>query len=612
MPEKTEFAAIYARYSSHSQSEQSIEGQLAQAHKYAAAHGYTVVHEYIDRAQSGRTDNRTEFQHMLHDTAKKQFSVLICWKIDRFGRSREEIAINRARCRKNGVRVEYVAETIPDSPEGVILEAMLEGMAEYYSLQLSQNVQRGLAESAAKAQATGGTRVFGYCTGPDKKLQIVEAEAAVVQRVFELFVDGVRPREILQYLNESGQCNTRGRAFSYNVLYRMLSNEKYCGVYHYRDIRIPDGCPRIVSDSVFQRAQQLLKGSRRAPSGMWNRTEYMLTGKLFCGRCGAIMVGECGTGQSGAVYNYYKCVNNKCKKGCCMRAVRRDMLERAVVKTIFKSLDDSNNETLINEAWKHAQAQQAQFSEEETRRLQAQLDKAEKQIANHLRAIEAGILTPETKERMDELSAQRAQLRAALAKRALQQEQKVDRQQIADYFYNLRKLRKADYPVFRQLVQTFVNSIYVFEDCLVCVYHYFPDGPDGGTATDPLPLENAQQVFKKTTAEDAAPPEFALSATSSTKQKLYELFGWYSFCFFSSPPFVRFLSGGFCFSAAVALQLFCKSCSKMQAALTLVHAKPACASHGSVLPCLPCEQTRADFPFPRTFFCCILRGGLLY
>lgn len=170
-PEVSELAVVYARYSSHSQGEQSIEGQLSNARDYAAAHGYTIVHEYVDRAKSGRTDNRAEFQQMLKDTAKRQFSVIILWKVDRFGRNREEIAINKMKCRKNGVRVEYVAETIPDSPEGVILESVLEGFAEYYSLQLSQNIRRGRAESAEKCQSLGGNRPLGYKTGPDKKVR---------------------------------------------------------------------------------------------------------------------------------------------------------------------------------------------------------------------------------------------------------------------------------------------------------------------------------------------------------------------------------------------------------------------------------------------------------
>ena len=176
-------AVIYARYSSHSQTEQSIEGQLAAAHAYARGHGYTVVREYCDRAQTGRNDNRDAFQQMLSDTDKHQFDVIITWKVDRIGRNREDIAFNKHRCKKNGVRIEYVAENLPDSAESVILESVLEGMAEYYSLQLSTNIRRGQLESARKLQCVGGTRPLGYDVDKETKRYIIDEKTAPVVKL---------------------------------------------------------------------------------------------------------------------------------------------------------------------------------------------------------------------------------------------------------------------------------------------------------------------------------------------------------------------------------------------------------------------------------------------
>ena len=184
---KSKLAVVYARYSSHRQGEQSIEGQLAEAYKYAEAHGMKIIHEYVDRAMTGRNDNRDQFQEMLKDTAKKQFDAVILWKIDRFGRNREEIAFNKYRCKKNGVKVVYVAESIPDSPEGVILESVLEGMAEYYSLQLSQNIRRGNRASAEKCQSTGGNRPLGYKTDPETKRFVIDPDTApTVRMIFDV------------------------------------------------------------------------------------------------------------------------------------------------------------------------------------------------------------------------------------------------------------------------------------------------------------------------------------------------------------------------------------------------------------------------------------------
>jgi len=95
---------------------------------------------------------------MLSDAANKKFDALIVWKTDRIGRNKEEIALNKYHLKKNGVKIYYVAETIPDTPEGIILESVIEGMAAYYSEQLSQNVKRGQRASTLKAQSTGGNR----------------------------------------------------------------------------------------------------------------------------------------------------------------------------------------------------------------------------------------------------------------------------------------------------------------------------------------------------------------------------------------------------------------------------------------------------------------------
>ena len=180
-------AVVYARYSSHGQTEQSIEGQLAAAKLYAEKKGYTIAHEYCDRAKTGTNDNREAFQQMLADTAKHSFGVVIVWKVDRFGRNREEITFNKYRCRKNGVRVEYVAESIPDGNEGVILEAVLEGMAEYFSKQLSQNVKRGMQEAAKKHHVLGGKVPLGFRVGADKTYEIDPDNAPVVKMIFEDF-----------------------------------------------------------------------------------------------------------------------------------------------------------------------------------------------------------------------------------------------------------------------------------------------------------------------------------------------------------------------------------------------------------------------------------------
>ena len=226
-------AVVYARFSSHRQGEQSIEGQVAEAERFAAAHGLTIVKVYADRAQTGRNDNREQFQLMLADAAKHAFDALIVWKTDRIGRNKEEIALNKYHLKKNGVKIYYVAEAIPDTPEGIILEAVIEGMAAYYSEQLSQNVRRGLRMCAQKAQSTGGTHLLGYTVDENKKYVIDPQHAPTVRLIFDMYAQGKTIIEIVRELNARGLRTKKGNLFTKNSLHRMMKNKKYIGTYEY-------------------------------------------------------------------------------------------------------------------------------------------------------------------------------------------------------------------------------------------------------------------------------------------------------------------------------------------------------------------------------------------
>ena len=468
-------AVVYARYSSRKQGEQSIEGQLAAAYKYAGEHSYTIIHEYVDRAQTGRNDDREQFQQMLKDTAKRQFEAVIIWKIDRFGRNREEIAFNKYRCKKNGVKVLYTAESIPDTPEGIILEAVLEGMAEYYSVQLATNVKRGMDNVARKGQSVGGTLPLGYRTGTDKHLEPDPRTAPLVRRIFEMYAAGSTQKEIIDQLNAEGLRTRKGKPLTVNSIRAVLKNKKYVGIYHYDGKEYSDAyIPALIDTETFAKVQTLLIQNKRAPARKWTKAEYLLTGKLFCGVCGHTMVGESGTGKSGAKYLYYNCLEKKKQHTCRKRAVRKLWIENLVLekaKSIVMS--DELVEYIAERTYRYYTEQNTDTSY--TNSLRQELKQAETATANLLRAVEAGIFNEATKIRMDELDQQRVDLKAALADAELISGLRLTQDHIKFFLLQFRELDLDEPESQRRMIDIFVNSIFVYDDKVTITFNYSGD-----------------------------------------------------------------------------------------------------------------------------------------
>ena len=213
-------AVIYARYSSDSQTEQSIEGQMRVCKEYAEKNGYVVVGEYIDRAMTGTNDKRPAFQQMISDSKKHKWSFVLVYKFDRFARSRYDSAINKSILKKNGVKVVSATEQISNTPEGIILEGMLESFAEYYSAELSQKVKRGLKESRIKGLFTGGPTPYGY-DKINQKLVINKTEANIVRQMFNDDLSGMRIKDIVVKLSNTGIKNKYGTAWNINSVRKL-------------------------------------------------------------------------------------------------------------------------------------------------------------------------------------------------------------------------------------------------------------------------------------------------------------------------------------------------------------------------------------------------------
>ncbi len=461
-------AVIYARFSSSGQREESIEGQLRDCYEYAQKNGLNVIGEYIDRALTGKTDKRPDFQRMLRDSERGHFEVVITWKMDRFARNRYDSAIYKYRLKKNGIRIFYAKEVIPDGPEGIILESVMEGYAEYYSENLSQNVKRGNYDSALELKTLGRV-LLGLRTGPDGRYEIEPAGAALVRRIFAEYAEGERAKDIYTRLNEEGHRTVRGGPFNKNSLRRILQNEKYIGVYEYEDIRIEDGIPAIVDKPLFEKVQTMIKKNHDSP-GRGRAQHFLLTTKLFCGHCGAAMVGDGGTSHTGKAYAYYSCNTRKKTQGCTKDTVRKQWIEDLVVGELVRLI---HTDGFIDEvADKVMEYQKREKDRAALTALEARLSENEKAINNMVAAIEAGVITPTTKSRLMELEGQRADIEKGIA-RELIAEPQIERDHLV-YFLDRFRNGSIDDEEYRiMLVDTFLNSVYLYDDDkLVLVLNY--------------------------------------------------------------------------------------------------------------------------------------------
>lgn len=458
-------AVIYARYSSDNQREESIDGQLRECKKFAEYNGITIVGEYIDRAFSAKTDNRPEFQRMIKDSYKAVFDTVIVWKLDRFSRNRYDSARYKSVLKKNGVRVISATEKISEDASGILLESLLEGYAEYYSAELAEKVKRGMTDNALKAKSNGVRAPFGYYVDDDDHYQIDETIATIVKEIYSLYVDGKKVTDIVKIMAERGIKN-RNYPLNYNSIYRILTNRKYIGEYKFGDVLLENGIPALIDKDTFEMAQSRMARNKKAPAMHRAEDDYLLTTKLFCGHCGAFMVGEIGTSHTSKQYRYYKCT--RAKKGKCKKkTVSKDYIENLVIDDIMEILSDNN---VLEELAKRIYEMQSEQSFA-VATLKSQLEEVEKKLDNLVEAITNGIYSSKTKQVLDELEERKKTLQEELYQEELDHPV-VSEEQILHALYHYKNLDISTKEGKQRLIDGFVNSIYLYDDRYVITFNY--------------------------------------------------------------------------------------------------------------------------------------------
>lgn len=471
-------AICYYRYSSDAQRDVSITQQKEAAHDYAEKHGYHIIKEYDDPAYSGTRDDRPAFQLMLYEVEKLKPAYLILWKTDRLSRDRIDAVLAKKRLRECGVKIVYVAESIPDDDEAtqILMESIYEAMAASFIVSHRKNVIRGMTYNAENA-LYNGVKILGYIGRPDHKYEIDESTAPAVRRIFKEYADGVPMRKICDNLNGAGLKTIRGNNFTPNALNHILTNRAYIGEYKFGDILIPDGMPRLIDDETFEAAQAKINANKRGGKGAIKKihpelaiADYWLSGKLYCGLCGGTMQGISGTSKTGGLYYYYSCMNHR-KHNCTMKNQRKVPIEKIVAYTLNDLTRDPALRLLIaNKCYAYHLSQNDDNGAYEES-IKVQLKEVDSKLSNIMKALEAGIFNDTTAERMNVLENQKSMLNDALIAEQNRRKCSITLADIIKYLDSIvGDINDAD--TRKKLLDYYVDKIYVYPDKLVMTFFF--------------------------------------------------------------------------------------------------------------------------------------------
>ena len=327
-------------------------------------------------------------------------------KLDRFSRNKYEATIHKHTLKENGVKLVSAMEDIPDTPEGIILESLLEGMNQYHSAELAQKVKRGMRENRRKGIYQGGPVLYGYKI-VDHRFVVDEDHAEVVRYIFDQYAKGAYARNIIEELTARGiLCGDK--PFSLHAVYNLLHNEKYSGTYRHGDEVVDNMYPRIISPELFEKVRAIV--DRHHNGRRCLETDYLLRFKVRCGYCGEMIGAETGTGRHGEVLRYYKCLGRKrYHNGCIKVPVRKEVLERFVLNAVVEHL--SRQETLDEIVADVLRLQSEQEAVNSTlTMLQNEKTGVDKSIENLVSAIEKGVVTKTTTSRLHELERHQEEL----------------------------------------------------------------------------------------------------------------------------------------------------------------------------------------------------------
>jgi Site-specific recombinases, DNA invertase Pin homologs len=493
-------AAAYVRYSSDNQREESIDAQIRAINEYAEREHHTIVKIYADEARSATTDNRPEFQHMMADAPTGLFECVIVHKLDRFSRDRYDSAYYKRLLKKNNIRLLSVLENLNDSPESIILESVLEGMAEYYSRNLAREVMKGMKETAYQCKHAGGTPPLGYDVASDKSYVINETEAESVRMIFSMYSEGHGYGEIIDALNGRGFRTKLNKPFGKNSLHEILKNEKYAGVYVFNKterkiagarnghkykaedevIRVKGGIPAIVSEAMWTVVQNRMSHNLKGNAANRAKTVYILSGRIFCGSCKGAMVGKQGrTGRNKMLYAYYECSTRKRTKQCDMKPINKDVIESMVIDCLYENLFSPDVIDKVTEKFHSLIAAQLNEIPDFIKATKNQLAGIDRELAHIVNAVTKGLYSDELKEKNDSLQKQKAVLKISLEEADFERTNYFfSKKQIHGFLAKYSRIKDMTLLEKKKAVEIFVDRVVVYNDDVYIRLSFDPEKPN--------------------------------------------------------------------------------------------------------------------------------------
>lgn len=423
------FAFGYCRYSSDLQTEASIEQQEEEQLEYAKKHKIIIVKFYCDEAKTGKKSTRENFQEMISDALKSNFinSVLV-WKTDRFARNTIDSLLFRRDLKKKGIKLISITQPIPDStPEGKLMNTFLAAIDEYYSDNLASNVKRALKSNARKSKFNGGIPPLGYDI-VNQEYVINPEEAKIVQKIFDMRAKGYSLIDISLEMNRLGYKTKKGTEFKKNSLYDLLKNEKYIGNYIYAKgtkedhrnlnenvIKHEGTIPAIIDKEVFY-----MVNKKKTKSSTASKNFYLLTGLIYCGKCGGVYSGTTLTShKNGKTYKnqYYRCSNNSKIGNCDAKMIKKDVIENKIIKLLTEQLMDSSTiEKIIENVNREYKNTQKDF-EKDIELMQKKVDTLEKESESLLALCSQGLGNKKITDRMKEIENEQEFLKSQIESR---------------------------------------------------------------------------------------------------------------------------------------------------------------------------------------------------